>query len=173
MCSNWYLLFAPKCPHLCSFSLLYPDIHLFGGAQSSEPGFESCFATVSNIGHFRSLYWRPCRLSCINEYLAIDSGGHVSDWVFARNCCMTRLLPGEAELVSEWTGLPGRAKSVKRFERSNGLDTALYKNYLYLFLQSASQIFQLGDLWHIRLLLMFCWGSTFTPNTYFAMHTTP
>ena len=26
------------------------------------------------------------------------------------------------------------AKSVKRFERSNGLDTALYKNYLYLFL---------------------------------------
>ena len=29
--------------------------------------------------------------------------------------------------------LSGRAKSVKRFERSNGLDTALYKNYLYLF----------------------------------------
>ena len=25
------------------------------------------------------------------------------------------------------------AKSVKRFERSNGLDTALYKNYLYLY----------------------------------------
>ena len=24
------------------------------------------------------------------------------------------------------------ANSVKRFERSNGLDTALYKNYLYL-----------------------------------------
>ena len=42
------------------------------------------------------------------------------------------MLPGEAELVSEWTGLPGKAKSVKRFERSNGLDTALYKNYLYL-----------------------------------------
>ena len=30
--------------------------------------------------------------------------------------------------------MPGEAKSVKRFERSNGLDTALYKNYLYLFL---------------------------------------
>ena len=26
-----------------------------------------------------------------------------------------------------------RAKSVKSFERSNGLDTALYKNDLYLF----------------------------------------
>ena len=102
-------------------------------SQSSEPGFESCFATVSKIGHFRSLHWRPCWLSCINEYLAIDNGGHVSDVVIARNCCMTGMLPGEAELVSEWTGLSGRAKSVKRFERFNGLDTALYKNYLYLF----------------------------------------
>ena len=72
----------------------------------------------------------------MNEYLAIDRGGHVSDLVFARNCSMTRMLPGEAELVSERTGLPGEAKSVKRFERSNGPDTALYKkyfkNYLYL-----------------------------------------
>ena len=41
------------------------------------------------------------------------------------------MLPGEAELVSEWTGLSGKAKSVKRFERSNGLDTALYKNYRF------------------------------------------
>ena len=37
----------------------------------------------------------------INEYLAIDSGGYVSDLVVARNCCMARMLPGEAELVSE------------------------------------------------------------------------
>ena len=56
----------------------------------------------------------------------------MSDLVVARNCCMTRMLPGEAELVSELTGLPGKTKSVKRFERSNGLDTALYKNYLYM-----------------------------------------
>ena len=39
---------------------------------------------------------------------------------------MARMLPREAELVLEWTGLPGE-ESVKRFERSNGLDTALYK----------------------------------------------
>ena len=102
-------------------------------SQSSEPGFESPFATVSNIGHFRSLHWRPSWLSCINEYLAIDSGGNVSHLVFAHNCCMARMLPGEAELVSEWTCLLGRAKSVQRFELSNGLDTALYKNYLYLY----------------------------------------
>ena len=60
----------------------------------------------------------------------------MSDIVVARNCCMARMLPGEAELVLELTGLPGRAKSVKRFERSNGLDSALYKNYLYLYLFS-------------------------------------
>ena len=91
-------------------------------SQSSEPRFESSFATVSKIGHFRSLHWRPCWLSYINEYLAIDSDGHVSDLVVARNCCMSKMLPGEAELVSEWTGLPWKAKCVKRFERSNGLD---------------------------------------------------
>ena len=85
------------------------------------------------MGHFRSLHWCPCSLSCINEYLAIDSGGNASGLALARNCCLARMLPGEAELVSEWTGLPGEAKSVKHFERSNGLDTALYKNYLYLY----------------------------------------
>ena len=71
------------------------------GSQSSEPGFESPFATISKIGHFRSLHWRPSSLSCINEYLAIDSGGNVSDLVFARNCSIARMLPGEAELVLE------------------------------------------------------------------------
>ena len=35
---------------------------------------------------------------CINEYLAIDSGGNGSDLVLARNnCCLARMLPGEAE----------------------------------------------------------------------------
>ena len=52
----------------------------------------------------------------------------MSDFVLARNCCLARMLPGEAELVSERTGLSERAKSVKCFERSNALDTALYKN---------------------------------------------
>ena len=53
------------------------------------------------------------------------------------------MLPEEADLVSEWTGLPGEAKSVKPFERYNGLDTALYKNYLYLYLYLliASQLY--------------------------------
>ena len=58
----------------------------------------------------------------------------MSDLVLARNCFLARMLPGEAELVSECTGLSGRGESVKHFERSNGLDTALYKKYLYIFL---------------------------------------
>ena len=36
-------------------------------------------------------------LLSIDEYLAIDSGGNVSDLVLARNCCLARMLPGEAE----------------------------------------------------------------------------
>ena len=35
--------------------------------------------------------------SAVNEYLAIDSGGNVSDLVFERNCSIARMLPGEAE----------------------------------------------------------------------------
>ena len=34
-------------------------------------------------------------------------GGHASDLVFARNCFVARMLPREAESVSERTGLPG------------------------------------------------------------------
>ena len=40
---------------------------------------------------------------------------------------MARMLPREAELVRNEQVCQGR-KSVKRFERYNGLDTALYKN---------------------------------------------
>ena len=46
------------------------------------------------LGIFRSLHRRPCSLSCINGYLAIDSAGNVSDLVLARNCCLARMLPG-------------------------------------------------------------------------------
>ena len=66
-------------------------------SQSSEPGFESPFGTVSKIGHFRSLHWWPSWLSCLNEYLAIDSGGNVNDLFFAGNCSIARMLPGGAE----------------------------------------------------------------------------
>ena len=37
----------------------------------------------------------------INDYLSIYGGGNVSDLVVAPNCCLARMLHGEAELVSE------------------------------------------------------------------------
>ena len=42
----------------------------------------------------------PSSLSRINDYLAIDSGGNVNDFVVERNCCVAGMLP-RAELVSE------------------------------------------------------------------------
>ena len=56
----------------------------------------------------------------------------MSDLGIARNCCIARLLPGEAENGVGMNRSVWEGKSVKRFERSDGLDTALYKNYLYL-----------------------------------------
>ena len=56
----------------------------------------------------------------------------MSDLVVVRNCCMARMVPAQADLVLERTGLSGREKSVQRFERSDGLDTALYKKKLPL-----------------------------------------
>ena len=62
-----------------------------------SPGSNPPLLPFRRLDIFRSLHRRPCSLSCINEYLAIDSGGHVSDLVLARNCCLARMLPGEAE----------------------------------------------------------------------------
>ena len=64
-----------------------------------NPGSNPPFSTVSKIGHFRSLHWCPCWLSCLNEYLVIDRGGNVYEWFSLR-----------AELVSEWAVLSGRNK---------------------------------------------------------------
>ena len=58
----------------------------------------------------------------------------MSGLLVARSCYVARMPPREAELVSERTGLPGgRAKRVKRFERSDGLNTALYKNTTFIY----------------------------------------
>ena len=62
-----------------------------------SPGSNPPLLPFRRLGIFRSLHRRPCSLSCINEYLTIDSGGNVSDFVLARNCCLARMLPGEAE----------------------------------------------------------------------------
>ena len=68
-----------------------------GTRNRDSPGSNPPLLPFRRLGIFRSLHRRPCSLSCINEYLAIDSGGNVSDLVLARNCCLARMLPGEAE----------------------------------------------------------------------------
>ena len=72
-----------------------------------SPGPNPPFATVKNLWAFVFSPRRSGPPSCRNEYLAMDSGGNVSDLVVARNCCMARMVPREVELVAEQTGLPG------------------------------------------------------------------
>ena len=59
----------------------------------------------------------------------------MSDLVLARKpvtAAWLECFPEKPRTVSECSGLSGKAKSVKlEFERSNGLDTALYQNYLF------------------------------------------
>ena len=55
----------------------------------------------------------------------------MSDLVLAHNCCLARMLPGEAETGVGMNRSVREGKKCERFERSNGLDTALYKNYLF------------------------------------------
>ena len=67
-------------------------------SQSSEPGSNPSLLPFRRLGIFFLSIVVPVHSA---EYLDIDSGGNVSDLVFARNCCLARMLPGEAELVSE------------------------------------------------------------------------
>ena len=49
--------------------------------HNQGPGFESPIATISKFGHFRSLHDAPVHSTVgpINEYLAIDGDGNVSE----------------------------------------------------------------------------------------------
>ena len=82
-----------------------------------RPGSNPPFATVSKFGHFHSL-------SCMNEYLAIYSDGNVNDWL--RNCSVAESFPEKSSWCRNEQVCQGA--KCKRFERPNGLDTALYKN---------------------------------------------
>ena len=59
----------------------------------------------------------------------------MSDLVFAHNCCLARMLPGEAGMNRSARG----GKCVKRFERPNGLDTALYTNTFVIFTRTGKR----------------------------------
>ena len=57
----------------------------------------------------------------------------MSDLVFMRNCCVLRMFQEKPS----WCRMNRSVREGKK-ERSNGLDNALYKNYLYLFLLADS-----------------------------------
>ena len=72
------------CPDLLLSSVLFNHVYiehmwLRGRASNSrlrEPGFESCAAVLKPWASFFTLHCSSS-LSCINEYMAIDSGGYV------------------------------------------------------------------------------------------------
>ena len=79
----------------------------------------------------------------------------MSDLALARNCCLVECFPEKPSWCRNEQVCQGRQKvSVKRFERSNGLDTALHKKYLYLnqdktyTLENVTLIKIRRSLWH-------------------------
>ena len=54
---------------------------------------------------------------------------------------MARMLPREVELVSQLPGVPGGEVHMKCYERSKGLDTALYKNIPLLIVRDTVMCF--------------------------------
>ena len=89
-----------------------------------EPGFESSLCCHFKVWAFLFSSQRPSSLSCINEYLAIDTGAMRLNGLRA---VIAEYFPEKSSLC--WTGMNksvrGGGQCVKRFERSNGLDTAL------------------------------------------------
>ena len=64
-------------------------------SQSREHGFESSLCYRFDVCAFSFSPRRISQLSCVDEYLAIDSGENVSEYsiVFARNCCVAKCFP--------------------------------------------------------------------------------
>ena len=63
-----------------------------------SPGSNPPFASIENW----AFSFSPLKPQFTQLYKGVpDYGGNMSDLVFARNCCVARMLPGEAELVSE------------------------------------------------------------------------
>ena len=71
--------------------------------NQERPGSNPPFLPYQTLGIFVLSMTPDISLRCINVYLAIksDGGGNVIEVVVARNWCMARMLPREAELVSE------------------------------------------------------------------------
>ena len=69
--------------------------------NKESPGSNPTLLPFLSLGIFVLFTTPQSTQMFIIEYIAKYSGGNVSALVVARNCCMTIMLPGEAELVSE------------------------------------------------------------------------
>ena len=93
----------------------------------TDVGIKSCCCCSCNCCTF-CCCWASC-WNTDNTTLWVNSRCAIAAWL---ECFQEK-----PRTVSEWTGLPGE-ESVKRFERSNGLDTALYKIIPFLPFNSSS-----------------------------------
>ena len=80
-------------PVVLAFSTVFTSAMSRGGggwgrasdSPLQEPGFESCAVVLKPRASFFTLHCSSS-LSCINEYLAIDSGGYVCEQPSRINC---------------------------------------------------------------------------------------
>ena len=73
-------------------------VKLRSDSRLREPGFESCAVVLKPWAGFPTLHFSSS-LSCINEYLAIDSGGNVYEQPLHINCKLALL--GEVTILHD------------------------------------------------------------------------
>ena len=103
--SHLFAKTANKYPHPIPYAVNAEVQWLMGRTSDSQlhvqqPGFESCAAVLKPWAIFVTLHCSSS-LSCINEYLAIDSDGYVYEQLRALIVAYGWMLPREAEMVSE------------------------------------------------------------------------
>ena len=100
-------------------------------SQSREPVFQSPLLLFQSLGIFVLTPWPQLTQLC--KWVPGYRLWKCKWLVVARNFCMARILPGEAELVSEWTGLSERAKSVSTLSDPTDWIMCYIKIYLFTF----------------------------------------
>ena len=96
-------------------------------SQSREPWFESSLCYRLEDWAFSFSPRCLSSISCINKYLAIDGGRNASEYTLRVIAAFLECFQKKPSWCRNEQVCQGRI-SVKRFEPSSGLDTALYKN---------------------------------------------
>ena len=86
----------------------------------------------------------PSPLSCVNVYLAIDSGGNMSEYYSCSNCCMIEYFPEKSS--SCWGEQIYQGVKCKTCERSNGRILRYIHTNLDLFLTFPLSLLQMSSV---------------------------